>query len=228
MSLTPDPKNLPSADAPEPVVIRPGSPMAVLGVFLEVIRARFTPESGLPWPWYADTKKTKIAIESAFNEDKDHKNFRPAIYVDRDEEVIGRTVIGDAAGQNLRSGLKGFWALSTMPILIECVASKKAESVIIADLVKIYLLASSDLIQSAFGFHEMTPPNMTRTQPFERDRTHWVTSISFSVQFDVRWTNTPTAPLLQQIVTAVSRSDAASATEYFETIALLGTSTGSE
>lgn len=196
--------------------------MAVIGVMLEVVRKRFTAESKLPWVWNADIKKTSVAIESAFNEDKEHKNFRPAVYIDRDEEVIGRTVVGDFVGQNFKAGVKGFWALSTLPIMIECVASKKAESAVIADLVKIYLLASSDLIQSAFGFHEMTPPSMSRTQPFSRDKEQWVTSISFSVQFDVRWTNTPTGPLLQKIMMEIGASGASSATEYFETIALMG------
>ena len=223
MSLTPAAKNLPAPDGNQPVNVRPGSPMAVVGVFLEVIRKRFTPESKLPWTWERDVKKSSIAIESAFNEDKDSRNFRPAIYVDRDELIIGRTVIGDAVGQNLRTGLKGFWALSSVPILLECVAAKKGESAIIADLVCIYLHASSDLIQSAFGFHEMTPPTMSRTQPYARDKDQWVTSISFSVQYDVRWTNAPTAPLLQQIIMEVAASGFTDASAYFETVALTGT-----
>lgn len=231
MSLTPNPKNQPAPDGNQPVTIRPGSALAVVGVFLEVIRRRFTPESGLPWTWHRDIKqgdREKIAIESAFNEDKDHNNYRPAIYVDRDEMVIGRTVLGDAAGQNLKSGVKGFWALTSVPILIECVAAKKGESAIIADLVGIYLHASSDLIQSAFSFHEMTPPAVSRTQPYLRDKDQWVTSISFSVQYDLRWTNTPTRPLLQQIVMEVARSSYDNATSYFEVLALTGTSSPDE
>lgn len=229
MSLTPSPKNQPAPDGNQPINVRPGSTLAVLGVFLEVIRKRFTPENSLPWEWHRDIKKkpkdaVAIAIESAFNEDKDHANYRPAIYVDRDELIVGRTVIGDAAGQNLRNGLKAFWALTSLPILIECVAAKKSESAIIADLTAVFLHASSDLIQSAFGFHEMTPPAMTRTQPFPRDKDQWVTSISFSVQYDFRWTNKPTAALLQQIVTEITASGHDSATSYFETIALTGTS----
>jgi len=223
MSLTPDPKNQPAPDGNQPVTVRPGSSMAVIGVFLEVIRQRFTAESGLPWVWHRDIKQGRIAIESAFNEDKDHSNFRPAIFVDRDELIVGRTVIGDAVGQNLQTGLKGFWALSSVPILIECVAAKKGESATLADLVGIFLHASSDLIQSAFAFHDMTPPTVSRTQPYPRDKDQWVTSISFNVQYDVRWTNTPTAPLLQQIITEVMRSGYNSATEYFEIIALTGT-----
>lgn len=199
--------------------------MAVIGVFVECIRKRFSVEAGLPWVWNDDIKQPgdkSIAVESAFNEDKNHRNFRTAIYVDRDEQVIGRTVIGDQAGQNLLTGLRGFWALESVPILIECVASKKAESAIIADLTGIFLHASSNLIQAKFGFHEMTPVTRGRTQPFPRDKDQWVSSVSFTVQFDLRWTSEPTAPLLQQIVADVTTSGFVDATAYFEQIAIYG------
>lgn len=221
--LVPFPKSTPSPDQAQPVTIRPGSPLAVLGVFVEVIRKRFLPEFKLPWVWYSDIKKAgdqSIAIESAFNEDASQKNFRAAVYVDRDEHVIGRTVVGDVAALHIPSGKKAFWALGSVPILIECVAAKKAESAIIADLVSIYLHASSDLIQAAFGLHDMTPITMGRTQPALRDKNQFATALSFTVQFNLRWTNTPTAPLLQQIITAISASGFENATAYFEEIAL--------
>lgn len=193
--------------------------MAVIGMFVEVIRKRFSTPGQL-YVWEPDIKKSSIAIESAFNEDAQQRNFRAAIFVDRDEQVIGRTVIGDMAGQNLRTGVKGFWALETVPILIECIAAKKAESAIIADIAGIFLHASSDLIQSAFGLHEMSPITRGRTSPSLRDKLQWTTPISFSTQFNLRWTNTPTAPLLQEIVTAIGASGVDSATEFFEGIAL--------
>lgn len=223
--LTPTQKNLPAPDTAQPVNIRPGSAMAVIGMLVEVIRKRFTHESGLPYLWEPDIKKTTIAIESAFNEDAQQRNFRAAIYVDRDEQIIGRTVIGDLAGQNLRTGVKGFWALETVPILIECIAAKKAESAIIADIVGLFLHASSDLIQSAFGLHEMSPVTRGRTSPSLRDKTQWTTPVSFSTQFNLRWTNTPTAPLLQEIIAAIGVANVDSATEYFEGIALASQTT---
>jgi hypothetical protein len=218
--LVPDPKLIPSPEGTQPINIRPGSAMAVVGVFVEVIRKRFTKASQLPYLWEEDIKKTSLAIESAFNEDAQQRNFRAAIYVDRDEQVLGRTVIGDMVGQDLKSGLKAFWALETVPILIECIAAKKAESAILADIAGIFLHASSDLIQAKFGFHEMSPISMGRTQPALRDKQQWATPISFTVQYGVRWTNTPTAPLLQEIEASIARSDTDNATEYFETIAL--------
>jgi len=219
-SLVPDPKVIPSPEAPQLATIRPGSGLAVIGLFVEIVRQRFTPGQGLPWLWDNDIKKTKIAIESAFNEDKAHRDFRPAIYIDRDDKVLGRTVIGDFAAQHIPSGLKAFWALDTVPILIECVAAKKAESAIIADLVAIFLHASSDLIQAKFGLHDMTPIRQGRTQPFLRDKEQWVTSVTFDVQYDLRWTNKPSGPLMQEIVAKVSASGYQDATAYFTAVAL--------
>ena len=225
ISEVPDPKRVPAPEATQPVSIRPGSAMAIVGLFVEVIRRRFTQESGLPWVWHDDIRSggdQGIAIESAFNEDQAHKNYRAAIYVDRDELIIGRTILGDLAGQHLPSGLRAFWALESVPLLIECVAAKKAESAVLADLVGIYLHASSKLIQGKFGLHDMTPLTMGRTQPFPRDKTQWVTPISFTVQFNLRWTNAPTAPLLRQIELSLAASTLGNATAYFEEVAVNG------
>jgi len=219
-SLVPDPKVIPSPETAQIATIRPGSGLAIVGLFVEIIRKRFTHDAGLPWCWDNDIKKTKIAVESAFNEDKAHRDFRPAVYVDRDDKTLGRTVIGDFAAQHIPSGLKAFWALDTVPVLIECVAAKKAESAILADMVAIFLHASSDLIQAKFGLHDMTPVNQGRTQPFLRDKEQWVTSVTFSVQYDLRWTNKPSGPLLQEIALAVSASGFEDATAYFTAIAM--------
>lgn len=221
-TYVPDPENQPQVKG-QIVMIRPGSKLAVLGVFVEVIRARFSAdvvEASFPWRWSANLKDTKIAIESAFNEDQEHRNKRPAVFIDCDEQVMGRTVLGDRAGKNLKTGLEGFWGLQSVPLLIECVAGKRAESATIADLVGNFLHASSDLIQGKFGFHDMTPITVGRTQPFGRDKNEWLTPVTFTTQYPARWTNAPTAPLLQRIEAAVVASGVDNATEFFETIAL--------
>jgi len=87
-------------------------------------------------------------------------------------------------------------------------------------MVAIFLHASSDLIQAKFGLHDMTPVNQGRTQPFLRDKEQWVTSVTFSVQYDLRWTNKPSGPLLQEIALAVSASGFEDATAYFTAIAM--------
>jgi hypothetical protein len=221
-TYVPDPKNQPQVDG-QPINVRPGSKLAVLGVFVVVIRQRFDAAqmgAQFPYRWYSDIKKTKLAVESAFNEDKDHRNFRPGVYVDCDDQTMGRVVLGDRAGRNAKKSIDGFWNLQTVPILIECVAAKRADSMIIGDLVGTFIQASSDLIQAKFGFHDLTPVTIGRTQPIARDKDEWITPVTLVAQYPMRWTNERTSPLLQEIEAQVARSDAESATEYFETIAL--------
>lgn len=225
--LVPNPQPVVAPEKEQNIRMRPGSPFAVIGVFVECLRARFTgPYAPDGYVWNSDIKKTNIAIESAFNEDKDYTQHRPAIFVDRDEMNTGRVVIGDNAGQNIASGLKAFFALQTCPVLIECVAAKKGESAVLGDLVAVFLQASSDLIQAKFAFHEMTPVVLGRTQPRTGDKQAWVTSVSFNVQYPLRWTNMPTVVLLQEIEARVSASGAESATDYFETLVLSSQSRG--
>lgn len=221
--FVPDPKSLPSPEGAQNINIRPGSRMAVLGVFVEIIRKRFAENVVGPdfqFLWNPDIKKTRLAVESAFNEDKSARDFRPAIYIDTDDATAGRVVLGDRVGQDLRTGLTGFWCLQTTPILIECVAAKKMESAILGDLVGIFLHASSDLIQAKFGLHDMTPVVVGRTSVMTRDKDQWVTPVTFSAQYNLRWTNAPTAPLLAEIVMDIVQSGATTADEFFETVAL--------
>lgn len=227
-TYVPDPENQPRVDG-QIYMIRPGSKLAVLGVFVAVVRERFsaaTVDASFPWRWLPSIKDTKLAVESAFNEDQEHRNKRPAVFVDTDEQVMGRTVLGDRAGKNFKTGLEGFWGLQAVPILIECTASKRAESAILGDLVGNFLHASSDLIQAKFGFHDMTPVTVGRTQPVGRDKNEWITPVTFTTQYPARWTNAPTAPLLQRIEAEIAASGADSATEFFELIALSTSSSG--
>lgn len=221
----PNPKVLPSPEDGQVASIRPGSKLAVIGVFVEVIRRRFASTSAgpdFPWTWDRNTNTSKIEIESAFNEENSAKNKRPAIYVDADDQVNSRTVLGDFVGKRNTDGLTGFWHLETVPILIECLAAKRLESAIIGDIVSTFLLASNRLIQGKFGFHDMTPTTVGRTQPYARDKGAFVTPVTFTIQNDFRYTNAPTGPLLESIELEIASSGAASATEFFETIALQG------
>lgn len=203
--------------------IRPGSPLAVVGLFVEVIRARFQPSvvgTTLPWVWDADIKETKIAIESAYVEDQAHRDFCPSVFVSVPEASYGRTVIGDKAGQNLASGCTGFFALDTQQIAIECKGAKRGEAYTIGDIVRVFLQASSDEIQATFGLHEMTPLTLGQPQPRKADKDVWVAPITFTVQIPARWSTKPTGPLLRQVVARITASGADDATDYFTAVAL--------
>jgi len=188
-----------------------GSPLAIVALFAEIVRERFRPGNGLAWVWNenstpesaeANTEAAprRIVIEPSFNENLEVRNFRPAIYIDKGETAAGKVAIGNFVGQQLHTGLRGFYALGTVPMDIEVVSDVKGESSIIADIVWFYILGGRDQIRATFGIHELTPPILGRTVPFEGDKGQWSTHITFEIQFDLRWTTLPVGPLLEDIV----------------------------
>lgn len=189
-----------------------GSPLAVLAVFTELIRARFRVDNALSWVWDpnatpASTETNdpdaprKLIIEAAFNESTEIRNYRPAIFVDRGEISPGKVSIGNFAGQELKTGRRGFFAMATVPIDIEVVSERKGESATLADITWFFLLASQEQINATFGFHSITPPVLGRTAPFEQDKGVWSTHVAFEVQYPLRWSTVPVSPLLADIKT---------------------------
>ena len=188
-----------------------GSPLALVALFCEIIRERFRPGNGLAWTWDENSTPLKteentedqprrIVIEPAFNEDLEVRNFRPAIYVDKGETAAGKVAIGNFVGQQLSTGFRAFYALGTAPMDIEVVSDSKGESAILGDIVWFYILAGREQIRASFDLHELTPPILGKTVPFEGDKGQWSTHISFEVQFNLRWSTLPVGPLLEDIM----------------------------
>jgi len=200
-----------------------GSPLALIGVFVSILRERYAPGQGIVnYPWYADITKTKITIESAFADSDEHRNFKPAIFIDKEETIYGKVVIGDRAGRNMFTSQDFFWSLATVPILIDCVASRRGESASIGDVVQWTLHSASDIIQGVFGFHSMSPPRLGKTIPYEADKKAWTSPITFQVQYNVRWATVPIAPLLQDIALHITAG--AGTSIHFQTVATVASS----
>jgi hypothetical protein len=186
-----------------------GSPLAIIGIFVEVLRERFSPGNGPEdWPWDANLNETKIVIESAFAEGNTERGKKPAIFVDKDESVYAKAIIGDRAGMVWKDMTDFQWTLGTVPVLIECVAGKRGESAIIGDIVHWTLHCASDPIQATYAFHDMSPPTLGRTVPYEADKESWTTPVSFHVQYPVRWRVTPIRNLIQEIRLRLRNIDA--------------------
>lgn len=194
--------------------IAAGSPLAIQGVFLEVIRERFRADSGLQWQWKEDITTSDVLIEVGFNEETESRSTVPAIYINKHQTIPGKIVIGDRAGVRLKDHCEGFGAIATVNLSIDCVSNDQGESAILGDIVQYMLLASQDVIQREFGFYNMTHPSLGATTPFERDQRKWNTQISFDVQFWIRWSQVPIRPLLQQISNKVT-SKGSTSEDYF-------------
>lgn len=192
-----------------------GSPLAVQGVFIEVLRERFSEAANLDMVWDPDPTLTGVLVEAAYNEETDSRSETPALYVERLQAVPIQVVTGDRAGVRLRDHFEGFYCLMQVDMQIECVANDRGVSAVLGDIVHWMLLASSDVIQRHFGFRDLAKPILGETVPFERAQTKWNTPITFQVQYEVRWAQLPIAPLLQQIGQRVNMSNTSTSEEYF-------------
>lgn len=195
------------------------TPLATVGVFVAILRKRFErgafSDPALPWIWIPDTNgntdknHTGIFVESGWNENIEARNVRPGVWVDRDQNVYGRVVIGDqdqmAVYKNVR--LQNFYCTGEMDILVECTSSKRGESMTIGSVVQDFLHMSNRLIQAYFGFRNISPVILGRTVPFEKDDKMWNSPVSFRVEYENRWATAPASVALHELALVLANKD---------------------
>lgn len=223
MTLIPPPTRVTSSrpgHKEQPALVVDGSPLAIIGIFVTFLRERFKEKNGpIEYIWTEDPNQTKLVIESGFEDTSTIRGKKPGIFVDKDESAYSRLIIGDRVGHRFTDGKDWQWCLSTVPVLIDCVSSRRGESAIIGDITHWSLHTSSDAIQATFSFHDMSPARLGRTTPYERDRENWTTPVYFTVQYHVRWSTVKVAPLLQEITLKLKESNKPVG-EYFTEIAV--------
>jgi hypothetical protein len=211
--------------------LMPGSPLAVIGLWVEALRFRFnaTPAEPLPWVWMenlrpaddeagtpllpdpADPHLTigsprRLLIESAYNIEKAARNYRPALYVERGDVRPIKLSINNFAGEYLPTQIKAYHCMAGMPITIECVSEASGESSTIGDTVWAFILSCREIFRKDFGFHEITEPIMGKTEISTEDKPVWVTPVQFEVQYDVRWSVRPIEPFLRDLTAKITQS----------------------
>jgi len=199
-----------------------GSPLAIIGIFVEVLRERFSAANSPnadQWLWLPDINQTKLVIESAFEDNTLVRDKQPAIYVDKDASAYGKVIVGDRVDHNFHNKGDIQWTLSTVPVIIDCNAARRGESAVLADIVQWTLHMTSDVIQATFALHDMSPPTLGRTVPFEMDTDVWNTQVTFQVQYNVVWAYVPVAPLLQSIAARITAAGV-NASDYFTEVVL--------
>jgi hypothetical protein len=192
-----------------------GSPMALVGLFVEVARARFRDDNAeaLPWVWRenllvpADADDAvdaprRLYVESAYTSNKEVRNYRPAVFVEKGPTVPVKTVIGNRSGALLHKGIETFYTMAQVPIELACVSEERGESAQIADYVWFHLMACRLLIGEAYGVHNVGEPQIGKTAPYrltEGNRDSWTTPVTFECVVEYRWKTTPIAPLLASV-----------------------------
>ena len=204
----------------EGVDVCPGTPLALIGLWVTALRYRFnrSPSEPLPWVWDANLRPSdvedgqpvtegeprKLLIEAAFNVEKSARNYRPAIYVDRGAVTANKVVLDNMAGRYVPSGLTAYFCQADVPITIYCESENAAESCLIADTVWFFILATRDIFRKDFGLYDIREPAMSETRPIDEDKQVWQTTVQFVVTLEMRWTTTPIAPLLRDITAKIA------------------------
>lgn len=192
-----------------PSLFRVSTPMAALGVFVQILRERFSQASSidpiLPWVWNDDVNTTKIFVESGWNDNLEARNVRPGVWVTRNQNVYGKVSLGDQDQMPVYQGvrLEQFYCKGDIDINVDCTSTQEGESAIIASVVQDFLHMSSNYIQALFGFHDISPVVMQGTTRFEKDDGLWTTLVQFRATYEARWATLPVANVLNEIAVKI-------------------------
>lgn len=191
---TPDLEQLPS--------IQLHSPLAIVGAFLYIVRQRFAEGSGMPWVWRDNKADTDIHVEIQYEPNTEAADLRPGVYIDKDQTSYGQVTLGNR-DQNQPSILtrrqEQFISFAQSDLIIDCVSPARGESAQIADAIQQYLHMSARIIGAVFSFRSLSPIVLGRTTPFQRQTDLFNTQLTFRVEYEVRWTTVPAAPVLRAL-----------------------------
>lgn len=214
-------------------LVAPGTPLALLGLFIHGTRYRFQDAGdGEPIPWYwseelapplagtdpcpqeslpvdpdatDETGRKPIYIGAGSNIEKSVNNYRPAIYVDLAGDITpDKNSIDNRAGNDVPKGEKAHFCLAHVPLVFICEAETYGESSLIADTVWFHYLASRNPLRKCFGLYDISLPTLGKPNRMDYDKPVWETAVTFTVTVELRWSVKPIAPLLREIATQIT------------------------
>ena len=183
--------------------IAAGSPLAIVGIFLETLRERFAPGNGLNINWCHDIQTTDIVIESGYNTETESRDAGRALYVNRINTSPTNVVVGNRVGVHLPDHKEGFMCMMGVQITVDCVSNDLGDSAILADIVQGFFMSCRNIFAAQYGIHDFGLAEMGQTQPFSHAQEKWSTTVSVPIMFQARWTTVKIRPLLQSISTRI-------------------------
>ncbi len=182
--------------------VKPKSSMDIVGLYIKMLRDRFTPEntsSKFPWAWDKDDKKTRIVIEAGGSEFEDSTDTRPGIFVDRGAIVFPKISLGNRAAHDLATGVDLFYTTPSGQISVDCISRSRGESSLLGDISAHHLLMSSEILIKYYNLSKITPVTLSPTQTWEKDNRCYITRVSSEFSYDIAWATTPYATKISRI-----------------------------
>lgn len=201
-------------EAQDRASVAAGSPLAVVGIFLESLRALFREDNGQLYAWREDPSTTDLLIEAGYNVNVEGRDFVRALYVNRLQTTPTQMAVGDRVGVRLPDHYEGFVVMMQSQMTIDCVSARAGESMLLGDIVQHFLTASKRIYEAMYGFHSVSLPMLGQTAPFSHDQDKFSTTVSFTVDYHARWSTVKIRPLLSEI--AVKAADSRTGTDAAE------------
>lgn len=194
--------------------IRIGSPLAILGMFVLVVRARFqAPNDDTGYIWRADPTPLQseestldaprtLYIESGDVADPDARDVKPAIFITKGDTQLRQVVIGNRSAIHTPTRTERFYMQAVIPITIQCISDNRGESMILGDLTWFHIASAKNYIRAEFGLNDIADPILGATQLFRYSggsAEAYLTPVSFAVTIEFHWITRPIAPMLKEI-----------------------------
>jgi len=199
-------------------IIPTKSPLALVGVFLDILRSRFAENKGLDWVWYPydeGRQASTVQIEAGNNSDVEENAKRPAIFVLRGPIQYSQAGIGDRVIRDSPTGTDIFYALAQTSFTIACEAEKSAEAELLADIVLSTLMMGSDEIERTFQFRKLGPFALSASGKSRQDTDIAQVNVQMGLNYDVRWATHAIRPLLKEVIVKARESTYTNSETYF-------------
>lgn len=200
------------------------TPLTVLGMFIEIVRARFVKhdfdDPAVKWTWNDDPNVTEIFIESGYNTNLEARTVRPGIWVERGQNIYVKSSIGrqDQMPVHVWKSVYLHHSFGEVDITFDCTSPNRGESMVIGSILQDFLQMSADIIKGEFGLRDMSDVIMNPTVPFDKDDNLWSTQLQLRAQYEIRWFTAPLAPTLNSV--AAKLSDKENPSAYLQEVAV--------
>ena len=179
------------------------SPLALTGIFLDIMLRRFREDAGLSWVYYPGDEgrvASTITIEAATNPEIESFGKRPGLYIIRNPVTFNQVAIDDLADHNRKTGGKQFYCVAQTGVTFAVESDKSGEAELIADVVASTLLMGSNEIERFFLLRKIGPISISSKAYTRQDTDISRVDIHAGITYDVHWSSTPIAPILKEIL----------------------------